>query len=248
MSLLKLEACNDIEQLLCLQNVLLNNVLIVLILLALLIPVICQSHYSITIIISFHFRQVLCLQPKEQLNDWCNHCSFFSFLKVLKRLKKLHPEGRNGCLPLSDCVPDKPIRPFPHGANSTEAHDLTPKKRMCREFATNSTKLMSSSSPPGTNQAKKDASKLMRSREQTGKDYDIRKTIKEPPLTDIGPTRLKVTAPSFPSNGKTGSSCRMMEGNKKTDRGGFMSGVSSRAWHGNQIVSNSRMKPELTEG
>ncbi|KAJ8650531.1 hypothetical protein MRB53_003554 [Persea americana] len=149
--------------------------------------------------------------------------------QVLKRLKKLHPEGRNGCLPLSDCVPDKPIRPFPHGANSTEAHDLTPKKRMCREFATNSTKLMSSSSPPGTNQAKKDASKLMRSREQTGKDYDIRKTIKEPPLTDIGPTRLKVTAPSFPSNGKTGSSCRMMEGNKKTDRGGFMSGVSSRA-------------------
>lgn len=144
----------------------------------------------------------------------------FSF-KVLKRLKKFHSEGRNGYLPSSGS----------HAAKSNEAHHLTPKNGLCREFATTYTKLTPwLSSPSDINHAKEDASKLMRSREQSGNEYDIGKTIKEPPPTDNATKRLKVRSPSFPSKEQAGSICRMAaEGNKKPGTGDFMPGVLSRA-------------------
>lgn len=143
---------------------------------------------------------------------------------VLKRLKKVHPDGRNGYLPSSDCRPDKPEWLFPRAIQSNEAGILTQKHRPSGGVAAISSKFRPSAVTE-INQTKEDAMK-MKSREQMGRDNDIGKTVR-PPTIDIGPKHLKVRGLSFLSDEQAGLSiCQMPENDERTDHS-FLSGVSS---------------------
>ncbi|XP_058104009.1 lysine-specific demethylase JMJ13-like [Magnolia sinica] len=149
--------------------------------------------------------------------------------QVLKRLKKLHPEGRRGPLISSDCLPGKLERHLPPTINSKQSYVSAPKNRNCggvTPISFKSKRLLTDTKP-----AKEDAPER-KLRDQIGKDrfqVDVGMASRELPSCDMGPKRLKVRGPLFPSSGEQQARpfCRSPEDDEKSC--GLASGVSSRA-------------------
>ncbi|XP_010245224.1 PREDICTED: lysine-specific demethylase JMJ706-like isoform X2 [Nelumbo nucifera] len=152
--------------------------------------------------------------------------SKFSEQQGLKRLKRLHPEGRFGLSSSSDrYITDKAERHASPSVNSKEVSGFGPKDR----FSGGSFTSISMKSRPLLTDLKvvyKDDDNIVRvnPREHIRKNFEdyVGQTTREPPPIEIGPKRLKVRGPSYPSGGEpTGSSSWFSESDDKSNGPAF---------------------------
>ncbi|KAJ4958970.1 hypothetical protein NE237_026081 [Protea cynaroides] len=152
----------------------------------------------------FRVKRRSCVKAEKQTENSVM-TSKFSKQKGLKRLKRLHPEGDLRKSSSDSCINRKPDRLCSPSVNLKVTSCSTSKDR----YVGGTTAPMSfkfRQSPTDLKMVNREEPERMKQREHYDRrndfQVDVGKTKREPPPIEIGPKRLKVRSPLFPSRGE----------------------------------------------